>query len=701
MKLQGFIGAAYTLDSVNVEAQRCVNLYPELDQSGAGKEGNVAYLRSTPGLEEQVTVGDGPIRLIHRDSTGRNFVVSGNKLYVLTYRTNWRLSFIPVDYNAFTLIDQSTAVDTTDDEVTATAHGYYTGLKVRVSSSNTLPTGLSAATDYWIIRVDDNTVRFALNLADAIAGTDIDLSAAGTGFLSIFPQLPLINDVLYSAVSPSTDTITYTAHALYTGLKIQMTSTGATTGTIQLLTDYYVIRTDANNFKLATSLANAVAGTAMDITAIDGSAANWFAVLCGARGQDGGAAAVFTTSSGPVRAASMNTSFATGFAGGENATIFVDGSANQYLYFDWPQSASLLTTPPVLYSPRVFTSSAGSFGSSHIEWSDGYFIFNEIDSNRFFVSELNDISTDPLSFSSAEGSPDLIVGLIVNHRDLYMFNERSTEIYVNTGNADFPFERVQGGFLEVGCCAKYSIAKIDGVVFWLGRTVQGEGVVYSAQGPRPQRISTHAIEQAISSYADISTATAYVYSKNGHSFYILNFDEATWVYDLNTGLWHERAFTENGDLLRHRGECLLFEPDAGMHLVGDFEDGRVYAYSDTCYSDDGAEISRIRSTPHISNEGKYLFCSLLRLDMEVGVGLVSGQGSNPQVMLQWSDDGGHTWSDEAWAPIDTAGAIGDFKKRVRFRRLGKFRDRVFRVTITDPVKVVFLGADLELSQGGT
>lgn len=701
MKLQGFIGPAYTLDSLNVEAQRCVNLYPELDQSGSGKEGNIAYLRSTPGLQEQVTVGDGPIRLIHRDATDRNFVVSGNKLYVLTYHTNWRLSFIPVDYNLFPNIDQSTAINTGTDEITATAHGYYTGLKVQVASSNTLPTGLSAVTDYWVIRISDNVFQLASSLTDAIAGTELDISGAGTGLMTVYPQLPLITDVLYSAVNPATDTITYTAHALYTGLKIQMTSTGDTTGSIQLLTDYFVIRTDANNFKLATSLANAVAGTAMDITAIDGSTDTWHAVLCGLRGQDGGPASVFTTSTGPVRAASMNTSFATGFQGGENATIFVDGSATQYIYFDWPQGGDLLAQPPALYAPRVFTSAAASFSTSHIEWSDGYFIFNEIDSNRFWVSELNDISTDPLSFSSSEGSPDKIVGLIVNHRDLYMLNERSTEIYVNTGNADFPFERVQGGFLEVGCSAKYSIAKIDGVVFWLGRTVQGEGVVYSAQGPRPQRISTHAIEQAISEYADVSTATSYVYSKNGHSFYILNFEEATWVYDLNTGLWHERAFTEAGDLLRHRGDCLLFEPDASMHLVGDFEDGRVFAYSDTYYSDDGAEITRMRSSPHISNDLKYLFCSLFALDMEVGVGLISGQGSNPQVMLQWSDDGGHTWSDESWTPFDTAGAIGDFKKRVRFRRLGKFRDRVFRVTITDPVKVVLLGAHIELSQGGT
>jgi hypothetical protein len=339
--------------------------------------------------------------------------------------------------------------------------------------------------------------------------------------------------------------------------------------------------------------------------------------------------------------------------------------------------------------------------ASFVEAVDGFFIINQVDSGMFYVSDWGSLNFDPLSYASAEGDPDNIVAILVKDRELWLFNERTTEVWANTGNADFPFERIQGGFIEKGCSAPYSVAKIDGIAFWLGRDESGEGVVYAAQGASPQRVSTHAIERDIRTYADISSASAYTYSENGHSFYVINFAEKTWVYDLKTQMWHERAYTNAGALERHRSEVHAYFPELKLHLVGDYANNKIYALKDGVYTDDLETITRMRVTPHVSAGLKRVFYNSLTLDMETGVGLDgSVQGSDPQVMLQFSNDGGHTWSNEDWVSAGKKiGGIGDFKKRVIWNRLGSARDRVFKIVITDPVPIRIIGAELDFEVG--
>lgn len=341
---------------------------------------------------------------------------------------------------------------------------------------------------------------------------------------------------------------------------------------------------------------------------------------------------------------------------------------------------------------------------SHVVLLDGFFIYNTVDSGQFYVSEWNSAIVNATSFASSEGDPDNILAMISLNRQLWLFNERSTEVWANTGNADFPFERIQGGFIEKGCVAGASVAKIEGNVFWLGRDANGEGQVFRASGlSNYARISTHAIEQAISGYADISTARGYTYQFEGHPFYVLCFDEATWVYDLSTGEWHQRAYTNTGTLERHRGICGAFFPEYSMHLVGDHTSGKVYMFDDEIYTDDGNAITRQRTTPHLSGSLNRVFHKRLILDMETGIGLDGDvQGSDPQIMMQFSNDGGHTWSNEMWASAGKkVGGIGDFKKRVIWNRLGSARDRVYRFTMTDPVPFRILGAEIDVEVGGS
>jgi hypothetical protein len=338
-------------------------------------------------------------------------------------------------------------------------------------------------------------------------------------------------------------------------------------------------------------------------------------------------------------------------------------------------------------------------GADTVQFEDGYFVFNKTGTGQFQITSLYGTTIDPLDFATAEGAPDLLLSLLVDHREIWLFGETSTEVFFNSGNVDFPFERINGAFIEQGCAAKFSPAKMDNTVYWLTADERGQGTVQRAQGYTPQRISTHALEFAIGQMPRIDDAVAYTYQQEGHSFYVLNFPTAqkTWVFDAATSLWHERAWRDpaSGTLKQDRAICQM--AFANENIVGDWETGELYVLDLDYFTDNGDPIARIRSCPHISSSDyKQQFFASLQVDMQAGVGLTSGQGSDPKAMLQWSTDGGYSWSNELWASI---GKIGERRSRVKWRRLGRSRDRVFRVTITDPIRVAMIGASVQLSEG--
>jgi hypothetical protein len=331
-------------------------------------------------------------------------------------------------------------------------------------------------------------------------------------------------------------------------------------------------------------------------------------------------------------------------------------------------------------------------GADKVDFIDEYFIFNKPGTQEFQITGLLANTIDPLDFASAEGAPDLLISLIVNLREAWLFGTGSTEIFFDSGNADFPFERIQGAFIEQGCAAKNTPAKFDGSVAWLTANDRGQGMVVKSQGYQAIRISTHAEEYAWAQYSRIDDAVAYTYQQEGHSFYVISFPSgnATWAYDSNTQLWHERAWRNPADatLNRHRANCQM--AFANKIIVGDWENGNLYSLSLDAYTDNGAILPAIRQAPHFATaDNTWQIFDRFWVDMETGVGLATGQGSDPMVMIAWSDDGGHTFPNEVMV---SAGPIGKYRARAVVRRAGKSRDRVWRVTITDPVKRVLIGA---------
>jgi hypothetical protein len=339
----------------------------------------------------------------------------------------------------------------------------------------------------------------------------------------------------------------------------------------------------------------------------------------------------------------------------------------------------------------------------HVAWQDGYFIHTVPGTGQFQISGLKSLDYDALDTAEVEGRPDLLVMVLSVNRQLWLFGESTTEVWWNSGNPDFPFERNQAAFIETGTISAGTCVRAGGSVAWVGSDERGRGTVWHARGFEPVRISTHAVEFALSGYSRLNEASAFAYQQGGHEFYQLSvpasgYDSGgTWVYDFATGLWHERSYLNpSGGEEPHR--AWVGGVAFGEVVVGDREDGRLYTYDLDYYADDADPIRRLRQAPHVSQGEKRIRFNSFELQAEPGVGLSSGQGSAPIALLSWSDDGGHTWSSEHQASL---GLQGEYKNRIRWRRLGVGRDRVFRVATSEPVPVTWLGAEIDAVQLGS
>lgn len=341
---------------------------------------------------------------------------------------------------------------------------------------------------------------------------------------------------------------------------------------------------------------------------------------------------------------------------------------------------------------------AGFLGSNVITYQDGYFFFAKPGTNTVYCSNLFSTTFNALNFVNLTGSTAPVLNMVSLHRNLYIQTTQTTEIYYNAGvSPGFPFSRINGGYLEQGLLAQYSLAQTANAMFWLGQDKSGNGIVYTTSTFLPERISTFAIEEQLSEYSTMEDAIGYTYTEGGHSFYVLNFPTAqkTWCYDISTKFWHERAYNDNGFQVMQKQVYHQFA--FGIHIVGDYSNGNVYQQDQDFFTDNGTVIIRKRVSPHLAKDILRMFYSSFQLDIQQGQGLDGiQQGDNPMCMLRFSDDGARTWSNIKTSSI---GKIGEYKKRAIFRRLGQARDRVFEITISDPVFVAIVGAELYLDVG--
>ena len=345
----------------------------------------------------------------------------------------------------------------------------------------------------------------------------------------------------------------------------------------------------------------------------------------------------------------------------------------------------------------VLPSTDGAFTSaSAVDIVDNYFVYNRPDTQQFGASAALSPISAALSFASKDGAPDDLVSLIVDHREVYLLGEVSSEVWIDAGTSPFPFQRIPGTSTQHGIAAKFSVARLGNSFAYLSRNIRGQAQIVQMNGYVPTRISTHAVENSLTNQV-VSNAVAWTYQLEGHEVYVISFPSInlTWAYDVASGMWHKWLYTNNlGQYERARGNCCVqFQ---GLVMVGDYANGKIYKLDPLNYTDDGQHVRRLRRAPHLVADFQREYFDELQIQFQPGVGLPTGQGENPQAMLRWSDNGGSTWSNEHWTSI---GLIGKYANRAIWRRLGTARDRVFEVSISDPVKAVIISANLKSSVG--
>lgn len=323
------------------------------------------------------------------------------------------------------------------------------------------------------------------------------------------------------------------------------------------------------------------------------------------------------------------------------------------------------------------------------------------DSTKLYASANKDFTTWAAgNFGQADSDASRVVSLVSLVRELWVFKEESTEVWVNAGLQGFPFQRMQGVFIDRGCVSQRGACRVGNTVMWLGIGEDGAYAVFIANGYNAQRVSTPAVEYAISANAggNVNGAIAYSYQDGGHVFFVLCLFTLTLVYDVTTGEWHRRS-SNNSVTSAHLGNgsytfCSAVNANALFHYIGDFA-GNIYKIDRTVFNENGGAIKVLRQWRAFpTRQEQPMRFGSLELVCQTGI-----QNTNPTMTLDWSDDGGHNF-----APAVTAsmGALGATAQRIKFNRLGQTRknsglDRIFRFQVSSAAfQHAYTSAELEV-----
>lgn len=703
----GFVGAAYEAPSIYQDAQECINFRPEIDPTLPQGARQVIALYPTPGLTNEITLQNAQQVRGMRTVSGGDYLVAvcGPYVYVMNSTftptivgqlntTTGQVGISDNGLNVYIVDGSNRYTWRISNPASAVFQGTISGttLTVTLLQSGTIAAGQSL----FGIGISNQTVitggsgtSWTINQSHSI-GSPIQMNSATVGA------------VFTGSISTTTLTVSSVASGtLYAGQTI--TGTGVTAKTI------------------ITALGN---GTVLSETIHDGgkdySVNENITVLGGVYGSSpatytvtsvsgtGAVTGLTRTFSGQYTSNPAN-NVATSSDGKGTGLILVltfgtgAGSTGNYVINN-SQTVGSTTMYGLNFSELPSTDGAFT-GGSVVDIVDNYFVYNRPDTQQWAATDVLSPITYGLSFASKFTGPDDLVSLIVDHGQVYLLGEKTSEVWADVGTFPFPFQRIPGASSQHGIAAKFSMARFGNSFAYVSRNDRGQAVVVQMNGYFPQRISTHAVENTLVNQ-NISDAIAYTYQLEGHECYVVTFPslELTWVYDGATGLWHKWLWTDTqNNYKRHRSNCgALFQ---NKFLVGDYENGQIYSLDPNNYTDNGTHIRRVRRCPHLVSDFQRQYFDELQIQFQPGVGLQGIEtfplgdndiGINPQAMLRWSNDGGSTWSNEHWAGI---GKVGKYQNRIIWRRLGQARDRIYEVVVTDPIKAVIVSANLKASVG--
>ena len=655
----GFVGPSYPATSIYQDSNECINFLPEVDPLKQPGDRGVVALYPTPGLTiKAILPNQQEVRGMRTLSGGsRMLVVCGPYVYVF------------------------------NNTLTPTMIGELNSTTGRVTiSDNGINAYIVDGTYRYTWRI--NTVTSAV-FTGVVSGTTLTVTSVNSGTLAVgqhfFAVGALQETVITALGSGSGGTGTYTLGLSQTIASSQMytSSPGAV-------------------------ITAAISGTTLTVASVASGT-----LFVGQTIQGAG-----------ITPQTIITALGTGSGGAGTYTV--------------NNSQTIASITMYALNWTVLPSTDGAFtGGETCDIVDNYFVYNRPASQQFGASGVLSPISGNTSFSSKDGSPDNLVALIADHREVYLMGEASSEVWTDVGGNPFPFQRIPGTNTQHGIAAKFSLARLGNSFAYVSRNNRGQAQVMQMNGYVPTRISNHAVENSITNQY-IDDAIAWTYQLEGHEVYVVSFPtlQLTWAYDIASGMWHKWLYTNNdGTYSRHRGNCCaVFQ---GMVLVGDYANGNIYELDKQNFTDNGQNVRRLRRAPHLVSDFQRQYFDELQIQFQPGVGTTGlSVGSSgmfigspyiiypnatltvgpmdilylgvanqlnpstpttyPQAMLRFSNDGGSTWSREYTVTI---GQTGKYKNRAIWRRLGMARDRVFEVSISDPVNAVIISANLKATQG--
>jgi hypothetical protein len=703
----GFVGSAYEAPSIYQDAQECINFRPEIDPMKPPGSRGVIALYPTPGLTNVVTLQNAEqVRGMRTVSGGEYMVaVCGPFVYVMG-----------ADFTA-TIVGQ---LSTTTGQVGITDNGLYVYIvdgsnryAWRISNPNSAVfQGTISGTTLTVTFIKSGTIAAGQALfGPGIINETVIVSGSGTTWTisqtNAIPTAVQMNSATVAAVftgSISGTTLTVTAVAsgtLFPGQTIE--GAGITNKTI--------ITALGSGTVLSETIAAGGTGYSVNenIEVLGGvfgsSPATYTVTSVGSGGVVTGLTRTFSGQYTSIPANNVSTSSNGSGSGLSLALTFGTGTGSTGNYVVNNSQSIASRTMYALNFSEMPTTDGAFVGASSVDIVDNYFVYNYPNTQQWASSDILSPITYGLAFASKFTGPDDLVSLIVDNGQVYLLGEKTSEVWADAGTFPFAFQRIPGASSQHGIAAKFSMARFGNSFAYLSRNDRGQSVIVQMNGYRPQRISTHAVENTLVNQ-DISDAVAYTYQLEGHECYVISFPslELTWVYDGATQMWHKWLWCDNqNNYKRHRSNCsAVFQ---GSVLVGDYENGQIYRLDPNNYTDNGQHIRRMRRCPHLVADFQRQYFDELQIQFQPGVGLQGIEtfplgdndiGINPQAMLRWSNDGGSTWSNEHWAGI---GKVGKYQNRIIWRRLGQARDRIYEVVVTDPIKAVIVSANLKASVG--
>ena len=703
----GFVGAAYEAPSIYQDAQECINFRPEIDPTLPQGARQVIALYPTPGLTNVVTLQNAQKVRGMRTVSGGDYLVVVCGPYVYVMGSTFTATIVGQ-------LNSSTGqVGITDNGLNVYIVDGSNRYTWRISNpASAVFQGTISGTTLTVTLLQSGTISAGQSLFGiGISNQTVITSGSGTSWTinqshTIASPIQMNSATVGAVITASMSGTTLTVSAVSSGtLYAGQTITGST------VTAKTIITALGSGTVLSETIATAGTGYAVNenITVLGGvygsSPATYTVTSIGGSGAVTGLTRTFSGQYTSNPANNVSTS-SDGSGTGLTLTLTFGtgtGSTGNYVI-----NNSQTVTSRTMYGLNFseLPSTDGAFaGGSVVDIVDNYFIYNRPDTQQYAASDVLSPITYGLSFASKFTGPDDLVSLIVDHGQIYLLGEKTSEVWADVGTFPFPFQRIPGASSQHGIAAQFSMARFGNSFAYVSRNDRGQAVIVQMNGYFPQRISTHAVENTLVNQT-ISDAVAYTYQLEGHECYVVTFPtlELTWVYDGATQLWHKWLWTDTqNNYKRHRSNCgALFQ---NQFLVGDYENGQIYRLDPNNYTDNGTHIRRMRRCPHLVADFQRQYFDELQLQFQPGVGLQGIEtfplgdndiGINPQAMLRWSNDGGSTWSNEHWAGI---GKVGKYQNRIIWRRLGQARDRIYEVVVTDPVKAVIVSANLKASVG--